>query len=64
MFWKHLKKSTPEQEAEFQERMSNEKVTWKDKLAMVLAAFLTILLPCALVVTVLGLLILWMFGAM
>ena len=60
-WWKKLKKSTPEQEEEFQKMLEEEKVTWKDRLAMVLAAYLTILLPCALILVTLGLLLIWLF---
>ena len=63
MIWKRLKKPTKEQEAEFQERMSNADLTWKDKLAMVLGAYITILLPCILVLLAFGFLILLIFGA-
>ena len=61
-WWKHLKKSTPEQEAEFTEMLYEEKVTWKDRISMVLAAYLTILLPCAIILLVVGLLVIAIFG--
>mgnify|MGYP003410674848 CR=1 FL=1 len=61
-WWKNLKKSTPEQEEEFQNMLEEEKVSWKDRLAMILAAYLTILLPCAVILIVLGLLLIWIFG--
>ena len=61
-WWNHLKKSTPEQEEEFKEMLDQEKVSWKDRWAMVLAAYLTILLPCAVILTVVVLLIIWIFG--
>ena len=48
-FFKRLKKSTKEQEDAFREQMQEEKVGWKDGLAMVIAGFLTIVLPCLLV---------------
>ena len=48
-FRKRLKKATKEQEAAFREQMQEEKVGWKDGLAMVIAGFLTIVLPCLLV---------------
>ena len=63
-WWKHIKKSTPEQEAEFKEMLHEEKVSWKDRMAMVLAAYLTILLPCAVILVVVGLLILLIFGGL
>ena len=61
-WWKNLKKSTPEQEEQFKEMLYEEKVTWKDRIAMVLAAYLAILLPCALILTAVGLLLIWIFG--
>lgn len=63
MIWRRLKKPTAEQEQEFQERMSDEQVSWKDKLAMVLSAYVTILLPCVLILLAFGFLVLWIFGA-
>ncbi len=63
MIWKRLKKSTPEQDAEFKERFKEEKVGIKDTFAMVLAAFVTIVLPCALVLIALSAFCLWLFGA-
>lgn len=63
MVFRRLKKPTAEQEREFQELMSDEQVTWKDRLAMVLSAYLTILLPCVLTLLAFAFLILWIFGA-
>ena len=51
-FFSRLKKSTKEQEAAFREQMQEEKVGWKDGLAMVIAGFLTIVLPCLLVLLI------------
>lgn len=64
MIWGRLKKSTPAQEEEFKERMSSEEVTWKDKIAMVLSAYVAILLPCIVIIALFALLILWIFGAL
>ena len=64
MIWGRLKKPTPEQEKEFKERMSSEEVTWKDKIAMVLSAYVAILLPCIVIIALFALLILWIFGAL
>ena len=61
-WWKNLKKSTPEQEEAFENMLQEEKVTFKDRFAMVMAAYLTILLPCTLVLIALGLLLIWIFG--
>ena len=51
-FFSRLKKSTKEQEETFREQMQEEKVGWKDGLAMVIAGFLTIVLPCLLVLLI------------
>ena len=63
MIWKRLKKSTPEEEKEFKERMSDENLTFKDKLAMIISAILVIVLPCLVILLALSFLILWIFGA-
>ena len=60
---REIKPVTKEQEAEFAERMKEEKVGFKDGFAMVFAALFTIVLPCLLVLGGLSLLILWLFGA-
>ena len=64
MIWKRLKKPSREKEQEFQDMMSGEEVTWKDKLAMVFSAYLVILVPCIVILLAFGLLILWAFGAL
>ena len=64
MIWKCIKKSSGEQEEKFREMMTEEKVTFKEKLMMVLSGFLVIVLPCLLVLLLFGLLILWIFGAL
>ena len=64
MIWRRLKKSTPEQDEQFRQTMSDEKLTWRDKLAMMLSAYVAILLPCLLVLLVFGFLILLLFGAL
>ncbi len=61
--WKRLKKSTPEEEAEFRERMSEENVPFTDKLIMLLTAFVVLVLPSALILLGISLLVLWIFGA-
>ncbi|MGM9668619.1 MAG: hypothetical protein ACI3VZ_02560 [Faecousia sp.] len=61
MIWKRLKKSTPEEEEEFRERMSEENVSAKDKLAMLLAAVGTILIPSILILVGLCVLVMWIF---
>ena len=60
---REIKPVTKEQEAEFNERMKEEHVGFKDGFAMVLAAFLTVVLPCLAVLGVIALIMLWAFGA-
>ncbi len=66
MFWKRWKQKpvTEEQEREFARRFEENQVGIKDKLAMVLSAMLVIVLPCALILTAIALLALWLFGAL
>ncbi len=47
--WKNLKQSTSEDEAKFRQQMQENKIGFKDGLAMTLAAFLVIVLPAALI---------------
>ena len=48
MIFGRLKKSTPEQEEEFGKMFEEEKVDWKDKLAMMISAYLVIMIPVIL----------------
>lgn len=64
MIWKRIKKSSGEQEEKFKEMMAEEKVSFKEKLAMVLSGYLVILLPCLLILALFGFLMLWIFGAL
>ncbi len=48
-FKKRLKKSTPEEDEKFAEMMDECEVDFKDKLAMVISAFIVIVLPCLLI---------------
>ena len=64
LWWKKLKKSTPESEKEFSDRLKEAGVTWKDKFAMLIAAVITIFIPASLILIGFGLLALWMFGAL
>ena len=57
-----LKKSTPEQEAEFGKMLKEQNVSFKDKLAMVLSAFLVIVLPCLGILVLIGVIMLLIFG--
>ena len=62
MIFKRLKKSTKEEEAQFSQMLEEEKVGWKDKLAMLIAAFFTIMLPCIAVLLGFAALIMWIVG--
>ncbi len=64
MIWKRLKTLTPEEEQAYQERMQQAKLDWRDRVAMLLAAGYTLLLPCIAVLLALALLLLWMVGAL
>ena len=64
MIFKRLKKSTKEEEAQFSMMLEEEEVGWKDKLAMLIAAFFTIMLPCVAVLLGFAALILWIVGLM
>lgn len=64
MIWKRIKKSSGEQEEKFKEMMTEEKVSFKEKLVMVLSGYLVILLPCLLILALFGFLMLWIFGAL
>ena len=47
--FRKLKKATRRDEKEFRKAMQEERVGVKDGLAMVIAAFITIVLPCLLI---------------
>ena len=64
MIFKRLKKSTKEEEEQFSMMLEEEKVGWKDKLAMLIAAFFTIMLPCIAVLLACAGLIMWIIGLM
>ena len=62
--WKNLKKATTEDEEKFRRQMQENKVGFKDGLAMTLAAFLVIVLPVALILTGSCLLVMWLLGVL
>ena len=62
MIFKRLKKSTKEEEEQFSMMLEEEKVGWKDKRAMLIAAFFTIMLPCIGVLLAFAALIMWLVG--
>lgn len=57
-----LKKSTPEQEEQFGKMMEEEKVGWKDKLAMLISAYFVIMLPVILFLVVFVLIVMFAWG--
>lgn len=61
-FRKRLPKYDPEKQEQKLQQISEEELSWKDKLAMVLSAYLVILLPVMLVLIGLMLLCMWAFG--
>ncbi len=64
MIWNRIKPPDPEKEEQFHQQMKDVKLSWKDKLAMVLSAFVVLFLPALLVVLGIALLALWAFGAL
>ena len=62
MIFKRLRKSTPEEEEQFGQMLEQEKVGWKDRLAMMLSAYVVIVIPCILVHIGLSVFTLWLFG--
>ena len=62
MIFKRLKTADPEEEAQFNDMMQDEKVTLKDRFAMLLSAFLVLVLPSIIVLGVLVFIMMWVFG--
>ena len=63
-FRKRLRKSTPEDDRQFRENMQNSGIKFKDKMAMVLSAYLVIVLPCLLILVGLSLLAMFILGVL
>ncbi len=63
-YQKRLKKSTPEDDEKFMEAMKENEVGFKDGFAMIAAALVTIVLPCAAILTGICLLGLLVFGVL
>lgn len=63
-FRKKLKKITPEEESEFRENIHKENITFKDKMAMILSAYVVIVLPCLIVLILLSLLAMFLVGVL
>ena len=64
MIWRRLKKNTDEENKEFSERMEELKASPKDIFAMLLSAFLVIVLPCLLILLAFGFLAMLLFGVL
>ena len=62
MILKRLKKSTPEEEEQFGKMLEEQKVGWKDRLAMMVSAYVVIVIPCLLVLIGMSAFMLWVFG--
>ena len=63
-FKKRLKKSSPQEDEQFRELMQQNDVGFKDGMAMILSAFLVIVLPCLLILCGIAVLGLWLFGVL
>lgn len=63
-FFKHVKKPDKKKEEEFKERMKDENLEKHDRLAMFLSAFLTIILPCLLILCIICILAMLIFGVL
>ncbi len=64
MIWKRLRKPDPNDAQALSDRFEEAKVGWKDRFAMVVSAYLVLLVPCLLLLTGLSLLMLWIFGVL
>lgn len=62
MIFKRLKKSTPEEDEQFGRMLDEQKVGWKDKFAMMVSAYVVIVVPCLLILIGMSVLMLWVFG--
>lgn len=61
-FFKIVKKPDPEKEKEYKEYMATQ-LEKHDRVAMIVSAFLVVVLPCILILGGISLLALWLFGA-
>ena len=64
MFWKNITKPDPKKEKELRDQISEEEITWKDKLAMILSAYAVLFLPAVGVLLLLAFLMLLISGAL
>lgn len=62
-FTRHeIKPASKEKEEEFSRAFTENKVGFKDKFAMLIGAFVSIILPCLLILGALSLLAMFLFG--
>lgn len=64
MIFKRLKKPDPEAEERRRQEMEDVKLSWKDRLALVISAYAVLVIPSVLVIVGICLLLLWVFGAL
>ena len=64
MIRKRLKKSSKEEDQKFARMMEEEHVTFRERLVMILTAYVVLLLPSILIMIALALFSLWLFGVL
>ena len=64
MIRKRLKKSSKEEAQKFARMMEEEHVTFRERLVMILTAYVVLLLPSILILIALALFSLWLFGVL
>ncbi len=64
MIRKRLKKSSKEEDQKFARMMEEEHVTFRERLVMILTAYVVLLLPSILILIALALFSLWLFGVL
>ena len=62
MIFKRLRKSTKEEEEQFGKMLDDQKVGWKDQLAMMVSAYMVLVIPSLLVLIGMSVFMLWVFG--
>jgi hypothetical protein len=62
MIFRRLRKSTREEEEQFENMLEEEKVGWKDRFAMMISAYVTLVIPSILVLLLLCGTVMWLMG--
>ena len=62
MIFRRLRKSTREEEEKFEKMLEEEKVGWKDRFAMMISAYVTLVIPSILVLLLLCGTVMWLMG--